>query len=202
MYEISTIVRGEAFPALLRYESDALSWAPVWRVTKEAARARRQNSLSAGGVPPINLQIHRRFACRRNVFAADTRRKIQIRKKFLHRFSRGEGGGMSFGYPRGWSVRWLQGPHQLCSEAGGGLSGLRFRESIFNSNGWRIFSRCMRILVDSNVCLLYIHVVKRISMFIPEVQLAALRKLSKKSGIKVSELVRRFVEEGLKKSWK
>jgi len=40
---------------------------------------------------------------------------------------------------------------------------------------------------------------KRISMFIPEVQLAALRKLSKMSGIKVSELVRRFVEEGLKK---
>jgi hypothetical protein len=41
---------------------------------------------------------------------------------------------------------------------------------------------------------------KRISMFLPEVQLAALRRLSKKSGIKVSELVRRFVEEGLKKS--
>jgi hypothetical protein len=58
----------------------------------------------------------------------------------------------------------------------------------------------MSILLDNNVCLLYIYHMKRISMFIPEVQLAALRKLSKKSGIKVSELVRRFVEEGLKKS--
>jgi hypothetical protein len=40
---------------------------------------------------------------------------------------------------------------------------------------------------------------KRVSMFIPDVQLAALRRLSKKSGIGVSELVRRFIEEGLKR---
>jgi hypothetical protein len=58
----------------------------------------------------------------------------------------------------------------------------------------------VRISLDSNVCLLYVYHMKRISMFFPEVQLAALRKLSKKSGIKVAELVRRFVEEGLKKS--
>lgn len=58
----------------------------------------------------------------------------------------------------------------------------------------------LRISLDNNVCLLYIHHMKRVSMFFPEVQLAALRKLSKKSGIKVAELVRRFVEEGLKKS--
>jgi hypothetical protein len=41
---------------------------------------------------------------------------------------------------------------------------------------------------------------KRISMFLPEVQLTALRKLSKRSGIKVSEIVRRFIEEGLKRA--
>jgi hypothetical protein len=58
----------------------------------------------------------------------------------------------------------------------------------------------MQNFLDHNVCLLYVYRMKRISMFLPEVQLAALRKLSKKSGIKVSELVRRFVEEGLKKS--
>jgi hypothetical protein len=63
----------------------------------------------------------------------------------------------------------------------------------------RIFSRLVRISLDSNVCLLYVYLMKRVSMFFPEVQLAALRKLSKKSGIKVAELVRRFVEEGLKK---
>jgi hypothetical protein len=41
---------------------------------------------------------------------------------------------------------------------------------------------------------------KRISMFLSEVQLAALRRLAKKNGIKVSELVRRFIDEGLKRT--
>jgi hypothetical protein len=37
-------------------------------------------------------------------------------------------------------------------------------------------------------------------MFLSEVQLTALRKLAKRSGIKVSELVRRFIDEGLKRN--
>jgi hypothetical protein len=41
---------------------------------------------------------------------------------------------------------------------------------------------------------------KRISTFLSEPQIAALQKLSKRSGIKVSELIRRFIDEGLKKA--
>ena len=41
---------------------------------------------------------------------------------------------------------------------------------------------------------------KRISLFLSESQIASLKKLSKRTGIKVSELIRRFVDEGLKKS--
>jgi hypothetical protein len=63
-----------------------------------------------------------------------------------------------------------------------------------------LFSAGMRISLDKNVCLLYIRRMKRISMFLSEVQLAALRKLAKRSGIKVSELVRRFIDEGLKRN--
>jgi predicted DNA binding CopG/RHH family protein len=58
----------------------------------------------------------------------------------------------------------------------------------------------MRNLLDNNVCLSYIHDMKRISMFLSEPQLLALKKLSKRVGIKVSELIRRFIDEGLKRS--
>jgi predicted DNA binding CopG/RHH family protein len=40
---------------------------------------------------------------------------------------------------------------------------------------------------------------KRISMFLSESQIAALKKTSKRTGLKVSELVRRFIDEGLKR---
>jgi hypothetical protein len=40
---------------------------------------------------------------------------------------------------------------------------------------------------------------KRISMFLSESQIAKLKKLSKLTGIKASELVRRFIDEGLKR---
>jgi predicted DNA-binding protein len=43
---------------------------------------------------------------------------------------------------------------------------------------------------------------KRVSMFLPGPQIAALKKLSKRTGITVSELIRRFIDEGLKKSEK
>jgi hypothetical protein len=43
---------------------------------------------------------------------------------------------------------------------------------------------------------------KRISMFLSESQLKALRSLSKRTGLKVSELVRRFIDEGLKREEK
>jgi predicted DNA binding CopG/RHH family protein len=41
---------------------------------------------------------------------------------------------------------------------------------------------------------------KRISMFLSDPQIAALKKLAKRTGIKVSELVRRFIDEGLKRT--
>jgi hypothetical protein len=36
-------------------------------------------------------------------------------------------------------------------------------------------------------------------MFLSEAQIVVLKRLSKRTGIKVSELVRRFIDEGLKK---
>jgi predicted DNA binding CopG/RHH family protein len=50
-----------------------------------------------------------------------------------------------------------------------------------------------------NICSTYIHGMKRISMFLSDSQIAALKKLAKRTGIKMSELVRRFIDEGLKK---
>jgi predicted DNA-binding protein len=41
---------------------------------------------------------------------------------------------------------------------------------------------------------------KRISMFLSESQIAKLKKLSKRTGIKASELVRRFIDAGLKRN--
>jgi predicted DNA binding CopG/RHH family protein len=41
---------------------------------------------------------------------------------------------------------------------------------------------------------------KRVSMFLSDSQIAALKKLAKRTGIKVSELIRRFIDEGLKKA--
>jgi len=40
---------------------------------------------------------------------------------------------------------------------------------------------------------------KRISIFLSEPQITALKKLAKRTGIKVSEHVRRFIDEGLKR---
>jgi predicted DNA binding CopG/RHH family protein len=50
-----------------------------------------------------------------------------------------------------------------------------------------------------NVCPTYIHGMKRVSMFLSDSQIAALKKLAKRTGIKVSELIRRFIDEGLKR---
>jgi predicted DNA-binding protein len=41
---------------------------------------------------------------------------------------------------------------------------------------------------------------KRVSLFLPESQIAALKKLSKRTGIKASEWIRRFIDQGLKKA--
>jgi hypothetical protein len=57
----------------------------------------------------------------------------------------------------------------------------------------------VRFILDSYICSTYIHDMKRISMFLSESQIAKLKKLSKRTGIKVSELVRRFIDEGLKR---
>ena len=41
---------------------------------------------------------------------------------------------------------------------------------------------------------------KRVSLFLSESQIAALKKLAKRTGIKASELVRRFIDKGLKRA--
>jgi len=41
---------------------------------------------------------------------------------------------------------------------------------------------------------------KRVSMFLSESQIAALKRLSKRTGLKVSELIRRFIDEGMKRA--
>jgi hypothetical protein len=41
--------------------------------------------------------------------------------------------------------------------------------------------------------------VKRMALFLTEVHIAALRKLAKRTRLKMAELVRRFVDEGLNK---
>ena len=58
----------------------------------------------------------------------------------------------------------------------------------------------MRFSLDTNICPTYIHCMKRISMFLSDSQIAKLKKLAKRTGIKMSELVRRFIDEGLKKA--
>jgi hypothetical protein len=81
-----------------------------------------------------------------------------------------------------------------------------FRESvsdvalcISSSNAANLFEWGMRISLDTNVCRMYICDMKRISMFLSESQIAALKKASKRTGLKVSELIRRFIDEGLKR---
>jgi hypothetical protein len=41
---------------------------------------------------------------------------------------------------------------------------------------------------------------KRISMFLSDTQITALKKASKRTGLKVSELIRRFIDVGLKRA--
>ena len=57
----------------------------------------------------------------------------------------------------------------------------------------------MQFVLDMDICSTYIHGMKRISMFLSDSQIAKLKKLARRTGIKMSELVRRFIDEGLKK---
>jgi len=68
------------------------------------------------------------------------------------------------------------------------------------SKSAELFFARVCLFLDKNICLTYIHYMKRISMFLSESQIAKLKKLSKRSGIKMSELVRRFIDEGLKRN--
>jgi ribbon-helix-helix protein len=68
------------------------------------------------------------------------------------------------------------------------------------SKSAELFSTRTHFMLDRNICSTYIHDMKRISMFLSESQIAKLKKLSKRTGIKASELVRRFIDEGLKKA--
>jgi hypothetical protein len=49
------------------------------------------------------------------------------------------------------------------------------------------------------VCLTYSFGMKRTTVWLSEQQIARLQKLSKKTGLPMAELVRRFIDEGLKK---
>ncbi len=75
---------------------------------------------------------------------------------------------------------------------------LRIRKS--GSNGEDLFAREFKISLDVRVCRMYIRGMKRISMFLSDTQIAALKKASKRTGLKVSELIRRFIDEGLKRA--
>jgi hypothetical protein len=61
------------------------------------------------------------------------------------------------------------------------------------------FPRECVFVFDRYVCLTYIRCMKRVSMFLSDSQIAALKKLAKRTGIKMSELIRRFIDEGLKR---
>ena len=67
------------------------------------------------------------------------------------------------------------------------------------SNSANLFSARVRFVLDKYVCLTYIHAMKRVSLFLSDSQIAALKKLAKRTGIKMSELIRRFIDEGLKR---
>lgn len=87
---------------------------------------------------------------------------------------------------------------RIAASFGNSVSMLRVRNS--RATFHNLFLASVHFPLDINVCLLYIFSMKRISMFLSEPQIAALKKLAKRTGIKVSELVRRFIDEGLKKA--
>lgn len=64
----------------------------------------------------------------------------------------------------------------------------------------KLFLFRRRFVLDNYVCSLYIHAMKRVSMFLSDSQITVLKKLAKRTGIKMSELVRRFIDEGLKRN--
>jgi Ribbon-helix-helix protein, copG family len=57
----------------------------------------------------------------------------------------------------------------------------------------------MVFLLDKCICTMYVCCMKRVSMYLSDSQLAALKKLAKRTDTKYSELVRRFIDEGLKR---
>ena len=67
------------------------------------------------------------------------------------------------------------------------------------SNSANLFSAQVRFMLDRDICLTYIRAMKRVSLFLSDSQIAALKKLAKRTGIKMSELIRRFIDEGLKR---
>ena len=68
------------------------------------------------------------------------------------------------------------------------------------SNSANLFFARLRFELDRGVCLTYIRSMKRVSLFLSDSQIAALKKLARRTGIKMSELIRRFIDEGLKRS--
>jgi hypothetical protein len=96
--------------------------------------------------------------------------KFKIRKKFTHPYSFALTSGV---------VVFL--PHTLPP------GGVRFVREIASLN-------CRLARVP------YIRSLKHISMFLSDTQIAAFKRASKRTGLKVSELIRRFIDQGLKRS--
>ena len=56
------------------------------------------------------------------------------------------------------------------------------------------------LLIDMYVVTVYTYFMKRTTVFLAPQQHAKLEKLANKSGLKMSELIRRFIDAGLEKA--
>jgi hypothetical protein len=61
----------------------------------------------------------------------------------------------------------------------------------------RLVAAAWRLQLTGYVCQMYIHAMKWISMFLTETQIKRLQAQTKVTGLKVSELIRRFIDGGL-----
>jgi hypothetical protein len=62
----------------------------------------------------------------------------------------------------------------------------------------RLEIRC-RFPLTKDMAFCYIHHMKRTTIMLTAPQIRQLHALSKRSGIKIAELIRRFIDEGLKR---
>jgi hypothetical protein len=60
--------------------------------------------------------------------------------------------------------------------------------------------QCRKYLVDRRMALWHIVPMKRTTIWLTDSQVKALAKISKKTGMKQAELIRRFIDRGIEKS--